>query len=233
MSVVPTVPPKKFPLAKLALAAGLAAVLGIALVYALGWQAVLAQAQRMLQHGVALVTGAGPGVYFAAMAVLPAVGAPMAPFALAAGPLFGERLGFPLLILFGVIAITINLTFTYWLARRWLRPFFTQILGRFGYALPHVGPGEITDLIVLLRATPGVPFLVQNYLLGLANAPFGRYLVISCAIQWTLNVAFMLFGNAVSEGKGKTVLTAVLIFVAVSVALNIARKRLARKKAAA
>jgi uncharacterized membrane protein YdjX (TVP38/TMEM64 family) len=226
-------PAKKLPLAQLALAAGLALVIAAAVVWAVGWETVWSEGKRVVLAGSAVITGAGPAVYFGAMALLPAVGVPMAPFALAAGPLFGAQLGFAALILFSILAITVNLTLTYWLARRWLRPFLAQLLARFGYALPVVKGGDITDLIVLLRATPGIPFFAQNYLLGLANAPFGRYLAISCAIQWTINVAFLLFGEALSQGRGKTVLTAVLLLVAITVATNLARKHLMRKKAAA
>ncbi len=109
----------------------------------------------------------------------------------------------------------------------------SRLLARFGYALPQVDSGDITDLIVLLRVTPGIPFFVQNYLLGLANAPFGRYLVISCAIQWVLNAAFMLFGEALNQGRGKLVLYAILLFAAVMVATRLARKHIGKKKALA
>ena len=43
-----------------------------------------------------------------------------------------------------------------------------------GYRLPKVDRSDITDLIVILRVTPGFPFFVQNYLLGLAGAPAGE-----------------------------------------------------------
>lgn len=229
---LPTMPPrKKLPLAKLAVA-GLIVVAGLfALAQVIGWQVVVEQGKAVISTGVAWVTSAGPAVYFAAMAVLPAFGVPMAPFALAAGPLFGERLGFPAIILLGIVALTLNLVVTYWLARRALRQWLTRLLGRFGYAIPRVEREDITDLIVLLRVTPGVPFFAQNYLLGIADAPFLRYLVLSCAIQWPINCGFMLFGDALSQGRGKVIVTAILLLAAVSVGTQFVRRRLARKKA--
>jgi uncharacterized membrane protein YdjX (TVP38/TMEM64 family) len=201
--------------------------------YFVGWRTAWEEGRRWFSSTMDAVAAAGPVVFFSAMAILPAVGAPNLPFALVAGPAFGERLGMPLVITLGLIALTINLTFTYWLARTWLRPLVTRLLARFGYPLPQVEGGDATDLIVLLRVTPGIPFSVQNYLLGLANAPFGRYLVLSCAIQWVMNGAFMLFGEALSQGRGKMVLTAVLVLVAATVATQLARKHMAKKKAAA
>lgn len=224
-------PKKKLPIAKLALAAVALVVVAALVVQVLGWQRVWDLARDLVAWGVAVVTGAGPVVYFCAMALLPAAGVPMAPFAMGAGPLFGAELGFTTIILLGIVAITFNLTVTYWLSRRWLRPFFTRLLARFGHKLPEVEGGDATDLIVLLRVTPGIPFFVQNYLLGLANAPFLRYLAISCGIQWTLNTAFMLFGDALAKGRGKLVLSAVLLLVAVIVGTHFVRKRMARKNA--
>lgn len=226
-------PPKKLPFAKLAIAAVVLLALGVVALQIIGWQTAWEGTRRVFSTLLGIVADAGPAAFFTAMALLPAVGAPMAPFAMTAGAVFREQLGFPLLVLLGIVAITINLSLTYWLACRWLRPFLTRTLARFGYALPQVESGDMTDLIVLLRVTPGFPFFVQNYLLGLANAPFFRYLAISCGVQWTLNVAFMLFGDALSQGRGKLALTAILLLLAITTGTHLVRKHMAKKKALA
>ena len=132
----------------------------------------------------------------------------------------------------GIAAITFNLTVTYWLARRWLRPLLTRLVARLGYKLPEVESGDATDLIILLRVTPGPPFFVQNYLLGLAEVPFGRYLVISCAVQWSFNVAFMLFGDALSQGRGKMAVIAIGLLAALVVGTHLVRRHLGQNRAA-
>ena len=231
MSLPTPAPKKKLPIAKLAVAGVIVVAILAFVVQLVGWRIVYDEARRWVEVGVGWVTNAGPGMFFGAMAVLPAFGVPMAPFALAAGPLFGERLGLPLIMTLGILALTTNLVTTYWLARRGLRPLMTRLLERFGYRIPEADREDITDLIVLLRVTPGVPFFVQNYLLGLANAPFARYLVISCAIQWPINCGFMLFGEALSQGRGKVILTSVLLIAALTVATHFVRKQLAKKKA--
>jgi uncharacterized membrane protein YdjX (TVP38/TMEM64 family) len=230
---VPMLPPKrKLPFAKLAIAGAVLLVVGAIVLQFVGWRTAWDEGRRIFSLAMDTIAAAGPAVFFTAMAVLPGVGAPNLAFALVAGPAFGARLGMPLVVCLGLVAITFNLTVTYWLARRWLRPLLTRLLERFGYRLPHVESGDMTDLLVLLRVTPGIPFFVQNYLLGLANVPFGRYLVISCAIQWVLNAAFMLFGDALNQGRGKMVLTAVLLLVAAIVGLQLLRKHMAKKAAA-
>lgn len=229
----PMLPPrKKLPLAKLALAGGVALVIGGIVVWLVGVQTAIATAKQVIAAGIALAASGGPAVYFGAMAVLPLFGIAASPFAIAAGPTFAKTLGMPLVILYGELAITFNMAVAYWLARRWLRPFLTRKLEGMGYALPQVEGDNATDLTILLRVTPGPPFAVQNYLLGLANVPFGRYMVISCAAQWLFTFAFMLFGDALSQGEGKIALYSLMGFLALAAVANVLRKHLAKKKAA-
>lgn len=226
-------PKKKLPLAQLAIASLVLIAIAATVLYFVGWRTAWDEGKQWFSATMDAIASAGPLIFFSAMAILPAIGAPTLAFALLAGPAFGPRMGMPLVIACGIVALTVNLTLTYWLARTWLRPLVTRLFARFGYPLPQVSGSDATDLIVLLRVTPGVPFFVQNYTLGLANAPFARYLAISCGIQWVLNAAFMLFGEALSKGRSKMVLTAVLLLAAATVATQLARKHMAKKKAAA
>jgi len=184
-----------------------------------------------IDHGLAFVRGAGPVVFFLAMALLPAVGAPQSIFTLAAGPLFGAQLGMVTVVLLAVSATLFNMVFSYWLASRVLRPVLEAVLQRLGYKIPQVQEGDETGLIVLLRVTPGVPFTVQNYLLGLARAKFGRYLLISFLIQAPLNAAFVIFGDALLHGKGKTAFYGISAIVVLLVGAQLLRKYYGKKRA--
>jgi uncharacterized membrane protein YdjX (TVP38/TMEM64 family) len=171
-----------------------------------------------------LIRSAGPATFFLAMALLPAVGAPIAFFSISAGPLYGPQLGIPLVITLALAAITANMALSHLLASRALRPLLESLMKRLGYRLPRVESGDVNDLIVLLRVTPGVPFPVQNYLLGLAPTPFGRYLLISCLVAWPANVAFIVFGDALLHGKGATVGLSLLLLVALVAAIHLVRR---------
>ena len=173
---------------------------------------------------------AGPLVFFLSMALLPAVGAPQMAFTLTAGPLFGAQLGMGLVVLFALLAMFFNMVLSYWMASRVLRPVLEALLRRLGYKIPQVKKGDETGLIVLLRVTPGIPFPVQNYLLGLARASFGRYLLISFLIQGPLNAAFVVFGDALLHGKGQMAFYGISAIVVLLVGTHLLRKHYTRKK---
>lgn len=226
-------PKKKLPIAKLAIGALVLAVIAAVVLYLVGWRTAWEESKRLFEAALDLIAAAGPAVFFSAMAILPVFGAPMGPFAVMSGLVFREQLGLPLVLVLGLAAMAINITIAYWLARRWLRPPLTRLVTRWGYRLPEVERGDATNLIILLRVTPGPPFFVQNYLLGLAEVPFGRYLVLSCATQGLLFSGLVVFGDALSQGKGKVVMLAAGAIVAVMVGTHFVRKHLAKKNKAA
>jgi len=187
--------------------------------------------KALLQQGLALIRGAGPAVFFLAMALLPAVGAPQMAFTLSAGPVFGPTLGLGPVITLALLAMTVNMALSYFLARRALRPLLEKLFTRLGYKLPRVAAGDEFDLIILLRVTPGVPFPVQNYLLGLAEVPFGQYLLVSGLAQWPINAAFILFGDAMVNGKGRTAVVVLGVILALLAATQMVRKHYGKKGA--
>lgn len=184
-----------------------------------------------IEAGLETIRGAGPVAFFGAMALLPAVGVPASVFTLTAGPVFGPKLGMPLVVVLSVAAMMFNIVMTYFLARRALRPVLEKLIQRLGYKLPEVPPEDMTDLTIIVRVTPGSPFPVQNYLLGLAGVPFGKYLLVSFIVQVIYTPAFVLFGDALLHGKGKMVMIAASLLVVAVVVTHWVRKHFAKKKA--
>ena len=210
------------------LAAGLivAAVAGV-----LFWRG--SHARELFERGMTAIRDAGPWAFFGAMALLPALGMPMLAFTIPAGAAFTPTLGAGGVVAAALAALTFNLVLSYCLARWLLRPGLTRLLERLGYRLPQVATADLTDLIVLLRVTPGIPFFAQNYLLGLARAPLGRYLAISCGIQGAYTVIVVLFGEALLHGKAKVGMAAVGMLIALGTVIHLVRRHYAGKKAAA
>jgi uncharacterized membrane protein YdjX (TVP38/TMEM64 family) len=222
-SPVAPLPKKKLPLVKLAI---------VAVVLALGAVLILrgVDVRAVVQAFMDEIRTRGPIVFFAALALLPAFGFPVLAFDLTAGPAFAERMGMPAVVACVLLAVTVNLLLTYALARRWLRPLLGKLLTRFGYKLPQVAEGDSTDLVMILRLTPGIPFFVQNYLCGLAEVKFSKYFLVSCLIAWPFNAATVVFSDAVIHGKGRMAITTGMLLVAVAAATHLARKHYAKKQ---
>lgn len=189
----------------------------------------MSEALQLLERLMDLVRSAGPGPFFLAMIVLPAIGMPVLAFLLPVVALFGEELGVATVLAIALACLTANMALTHALARRGLRPVLTRLVARFGYRLPEIQAGDLTDLIILLRVTPGIPFCVQNYLAGIADAPFGRYMLVSCIIVWPLNVAIMLFGDALLQGNSKVAFVTLGVLAAFAIARLLLRRRYAAK----
>ncbi|HWA09840.1 MAG TPA: VTT domain-containing protein [Opitutaceae bacterium] len=224
---------KKLPLLKLA---AIAVVAGIVVVLAISGgdiRGFIAKVADLIARVVAVIQAAGPLAFFSAMAVLPAAGVPSLFFILPAGPAFGDRLGMGTVVLLCLVSVTVNFVLAYLLARRGLRPLLTKLLERLGYEVPVVEEGDTTDLILILRLTPGIPFCVQNYLLGLAEVPFGKYFLLSFLLCMPQNGAFVLFGDALLHGKGKMILYAGGAIVAVAAGTHLLRRHYQRRKALA
>lgn len=192
---------------------------------------MLLEIHALIDRAIALLGSCGPWVYFGAMALLPAAGMPLLAFSLTAGPVFGASLGMGTVVVAGLLASTVNILLTYWLARYALRPFLDRVVKRFGHRLPNMeASADSTDLIVMIRVTPGIPFFVQNYLLGLADAPIGKYVVISCAVNWTYTGGLILFGDALLHGKGKLIILAVSVLIVAMALTHLLRRHSNRSK---
>ena len=183
-----------------------------------------------IDHALAAVREAGPLAFFAALAVLPAVGFPVSPFTISAGPVFGPSLGLPLVIAATCAAQLVNVLLSYALARWLLRPWLAKLLQRLGYRLPEVRRDNAWDIALLGRATPGPPFFVQSYLLGLARVPLGIYLVCSLGVSWVYSTAMVIFGDALLQGRGRMVLLALSVIVIAVAGMHLLKKHYARKK---
>lgn len=184
-----------------------------------------------IDESLAYVRDAGPWAFFGAMAVLPAVGFPLSPFTLGAAPAFGPTWGVLGVFVAACAAILINVMITYVLSRWLLRPWLEKLVRRLGYRMPEIGPDNYWDVSLLLRVTPGSPFFLQGCLLGLGRVPVRIYLVVSLAVGWSYALVFILFGDAIMHGRGRMLLGAAGMFIALAVAAHVVRKHLVRKKA--
>ena len=79
-------------------------------------------------------------------------------------------------------------------------------------------------------AFPAPPLVVQNYLLGLAHAPFWPYLVYSVISQTFFVVGFVVFGESFISGKMGTALIGLAVLIVAFIVVALLRKRYAQSK---
>jgi uncharacterized membrane protein YdjX (TVP38/TMEM64 family) len=126
-------------------------------------------------------------------------------------------------------ALVSDLTISYWLARYGLRPWLEKIIGRTKYKIPVVAAADQLQITLLVRITPGPPFVVQNVLLGLAEIRFFTFLWISWVVNMLYACAFIIFGDAIIHGKGKVAFIGLAALVAVSVVMHFVRVKYGKK----
>ena len=182
-------------------------------------------------QGFDLIRAGGPWVFFGAMAVLPAIGAPMTPFYLLAGPAFGEQMTLPGVVAAEVATLVVSFSLSYWLSGRALRPAVEWLLSHTRFRVPQVKPENELTVTVLVRVTPGPPLVLQSYILGLAGVRFRTYLAVSMAVQTVMCAGVTIFGKALMEEKGGLALMGVMVLVAAVVLVQLLRRKFAKRDA--
>ena len=222
MSTGPARAPKKIPVLPLVAGVVVLGVLAFLVLRRLDFRALEAQ-------GLALIRGAGPWAFFGAAALLPAVGAPLSAFTITSAELFAPTLTLPGVIAAMLAAILVNLALTYWLARYALRPLLSRIAGRYDYKIPRVTKENALSVAIAIRLTPGPPFFMQGYLLGLAEVPFRIYMVVSwiCILPWA--VGAIVLGKGIFNGNFKMAVYGMGVIVVATVVVKAIRKRYAAR----
>lgn len=149
--------------------------------------------------------------FFAAMAILPAIGFPVTPFFVIAGATFGAKVG----MAGSMVALLINFSLCYWVTQGGLRKRISDLAARHRVGLPdfHARRDRALRFVLLVKFAPGVPAFVKNYVLGLAGVPFGLYLGWSLLISGAYAFGFVVMGESVLEGdwRGLVIATVVLL----------------------
>lgn len=191
-----------------------------------------AELHAVVDHAVARCRDGGPLVFFAAMAVLPAVGFPLAAFTVVAGPVFAPTMGVGEVVACSIAAVSVNVALCYWLATKAVRPLVLQGVRWLGYQLPEIPPHAAWPIVLLVRIVPGPPFFLQSYLLGLAGAPFSVYLIVSVIVPSAYLAGTIVFTDALVRGDRWAMAGAMAIFVVAGAILHQLRRRLQPAKPA-
>jgi uncharacterized membrane protein YdjX (TVP38/TMEM64 family) len=165
-----------------------------------------------------------PIALFAAIAILPGFGFPASPLLILAGAVWGSDLG---ACFIAIAATALNMAWTYAAAAGPARRLVARILGSRWDRWRNMDRRNLLKLTLLLRITPGLPLVVQNYTLGLLAVPFVPYLLISIPINGLFVTGFVLTGGAIFEGSLGAAIAGLSILIAASFAVKIVRRRMA------
>ncbi len=160
----------------------------------------------------------GPLAFFLAMAILPLFWAPLSPFLI-----FAPAFGMGVAIAGTLAALTVNMTLAWLVSGSWFRPFFERLVKRFGYSVPRLAERDMMSVALMIRIMPGMPFPLQNYLLGLSGMPLGKYLLVSVPTAAVLSTSLVLFGEALLKGSGGLAFAALLLFAVVTLLVRFLR----------
>lgn len=216
-------------LKKLIIAAAIMGAIGVALLLAFD---IDVKTLKGLFDKTLTFLGEHPSLIFWAIVILPGVGFPVSALLIAAGGVYGQKYGTPTAALLCIAAISMNIIWTYLLARGPARHLLEKIIASTGHSLPVIMEKNYLRIAVIARVTPGIPLFVQNYLLGLANIPFKIYCLVSIGFQALWTTGFVVFGEAALDGNVMLVVGAVGILVAAALGTKVIKVRMeARKKA--
>lgn len=178
---------------------------------------VLLQARAWIDATIEYLRLAPAWVFFAALSILPAVGFPVAPMLIVAGPVYGAVYGISL----SSLALAVNMTFCYWLARFFggrVRPWLEKL----GYRVPQAPRREEMRLTLLLRLC-GIPLFIQNYVLGLSGVRYPVYMLVSWPVLTLQTIGFVLLGDALFDGQVGGIILAVVVIVVVVLLFRMGR----------
>jgi uncharacterized membrane protein YdjX (TVP38/TMEM64 family) len=178
------------------------------------------------QSFLAFVGHANPALLFLCVAFLPLIGCPASPLLVAIGIRLGTAYGMALV----AGAYLINFTVGYWLARGVFSAPLSRWLERRGQRIPHVSAADETQLILLIRITPGPPLFMQTYMLGLARVGFVRYLILSLLVQMGYSFALLSVGQSLNHSATWHIIMAVGLVIGVALAVNLLRRWLVSRR---
>jgi uncharacterized membrane protein YdjX (TVP38/TMEM64 family) len=169
-----------------------------------------------------------PSVLFWALVILPGLGAPSSALLVIAGLVWGEK---PLMAcLLCLLALSLNLTWTYALAAGPARRLVEKLLTASTVRIPDLPRGDHMKLILVLKLTPGMPMFFQNYLLGFLRAPFHLYLPVSILCNGITGIGIVLSSVGIGGGKLAPVLTGASLIAVSVVLMQLVRSWLAKRK---
>jgi uncharacterized membrane protein YdjX (TVP38/TMEM64 family) len=170
-----------------------------------------------------------PWLLFAGLVVLPGLPVPTSALFFLAGTVWRDRPVAACAVC--LVAMALNMTWTYWVAARPGRGVVEKLLAATTLRVPELPRGNHLRMILILRLTPGLPLFLQNYVLGFFRVPFRLYLPVSIGCTGLIASGVVLSGAGVAKGNLTPMVTGVALIVLGLLVVQMIRQRLGGKSA--
>lgn len=194
-------------------------VLGIVAVYS------LTVGREGLQALMGELRGLGPWVFFSVFAISISFGVPPTPFLLAAGAAFSLQVN-----LIGLsAAYIVSLTIAYAYAQRLFKAQLEKFIRTKAPFLATLLQENPYMTILLVRLTPGFPYVLQNCFLVAVAPSLRMFLVISLPPILLMSILLASLGKSLLAGQFTVLFVLIFLLCAIAVAFRYyVRKRVAR-----
>lgn len=156
---------------------------------------------------------AHPVLLFFAIALLPGFAFPASPLLIAAGVAWGG--GFKACSL-AILAMAINMSWSYFVATGIGKPLLLRLFGKRLQKWKAPQGSNLYLITAALRLTPGIPFFLQNYALGIMVIPFRPYILISLPLNAIYVIGFVVSGGALLSGNLTQALASIGLILLIS-----------------
>jgi len=127
-----------------------------------------------------------------------------------------------------LLGITANIIASYFISQKF-GTFLRDKMAARNIRIPSVPEYEHYELTFLMRMIPGNPLAVQNYVLGIVNVSFFKYVVISLPIQYVQVAAYVYFGDGIFDGKISKIILGASLLLIIAVIARMLDKRYGHK----
>ena len=171
---------------------------------------------RLLGAGLIFLED-NPLALIAVMATLPGLGFPSSPVLVLFGVVIAPHYGMPAALAMAITAQTLCSMWTYALSAGPLKGLLLRYLLR-GRTLPEMSEHNAVRLGLILRLTPGIPYALQNIILGSIGMRFRDYLLVSIPTTSLWTACFVITGGAIFKGQLGWAITGIVILIVVILA---------------
>lgn len=180
------------------------------------WKALLEAGMDFLKQN--------PWALVLAVATLPGIGFPISPLLLLFGVVLAPRYGMIPTCAIGIAAQSFCTTWTYLLSSGPLRGVLKKIVSR-KRELPQLTHKNAIQLCLIMRITPGIPYALQNVVLGVVGMRAKPYLLVSIPITAMWTIGFIVTGGAIFKGHAGLAIAGVLLLVAMILLTKMLRQK--------